>query len=62
MLKVGRRYDIMLYTVVISMKNSNALIAMAQVAQNAKNPYEAFANTSSIVSFPMFPTQWNYSS
>ena len=32
----------MLYTVVISMKNSNALIAMAQVAQNAKNPYEAF--------------------
>ena len=32
----------MLYTVVINMKNPNALIAMAQVAQNAKNPYEAF--------------------
>ena len=28
--------------VVINMKNPNALIAMAQVAQNANNPYEAF--------------------
>jgi len=30
------------FTVVIDMKNPNALIAMAQVAQNAKNPYAAF--------------------
>ena len=30
------------FTVVIDMKNPNALIAMAQVAQNANNPYEAF--------------------
>lgn len=30
------------FTVVINMRNPNALIAMAQVAQNAKNPYEAF--------------------
>ena len=28
--------------VVINMKNPNALIAMAQVAQNANNPYAAF--------------------
>lgn len=41
-LNVGRKCDIMYYTVVIKMKNPNALIAMAQVAQNAKNPYEAF--------------------
>ncbi len=41
----------MLYTVVISMKNSNALIAMAQVAQNAKNPYEAFCEYISICIF-----------
>ncbi len=32
----------MYYVVVINMRNSNALIAMAQVAQNAKNPYETF--------------------
>lgn len=32
----------MFITVVINMKNSNALIAMAQVAQNANNPYAAF--------------------
>lgn len=30
------------FTVVINMRNPNALIAMAQVAQNANNPYEAF--------------------
>ena len=30
------------FTVVIDMKNPNALIAMAQVAQNANNPYAAF--------------------
>lgn len=30
------------FVVVINMKNPNALIAMAQVAQNANNPYEAF--------------------
>ena len=28
--------------VVIDMKNPNALIAMAQVAQNANNPFDAF--------------------
>lgn len=32
----------MQFTVVINMRNPNALIAMAQVAQNADNPYEAF--------------------
>ena len=32
----------MQFTVVINMRNPNALIAMAQVAQNANNPYEAF--------------------
>ena len=32
----------MYITVVINMKNPNALIAMAQVAQNAHNPYAAF--------------------
>lgn len=32
----------MYFKVVIDMKNPNALIAMAQVAQNANNPYEAF--------------------
>ena len=32
----------MYITVVINMKNPNALIAMAQVAQNANNPYAAF--------------------
>lgn len=32
----------MYYTAVINMNNPNALIAMAQVAQNAKNPYESF--------------------
>ena len=32
----------MYFMVVINMRNPNALIAMAQVAQNAKNPYEAF--------------------
>ncbi len=46
------------FTVVINMRNPNALIAMAQVAQNANNPYEAFceyikycifSNTSSIM-------------
>lgn len=30
------------FTVVINMRNPNALIAMAQVAQNANNPYKAF--------------------
>lgn len=46
------------YKVVIDMKNPNALIAMAQVAQNGNNPYDAFceyikycifSNTSSIM-------------
>ena len=32
----------MRFTVVINMRNPYALIAMAQVAQNAANPYEAF--------------------
>ena len=32
----------MICKAVIDMKNPNALIAMAQVAQNANNPYEAF--------------------
>ena len=32
----------MFITVVVNMKNSNALIAMAQVAQNANNPYMTF--------------------
>lgn len=32
----------MCYTVVVNMKNPNALIAMAIVAQNVSNPYEAF--------------------
>lgn len=32
----------MYFTVVINMKNPNALIAMAQVAQNPNNPYETF--------------------
>lgn len=32
----------MYYMVVINMRNPNALIAMAQVAQNVNNPYEAF--------------------
>jgi len=32
----------MQFMVVINMRNPNALIAMAQVAQNANNPYEAF--------------------
>lgn len=32
----------MQFAVVINMRNPNALIAMAQVAQNANNPYEAF--------------------
>ena len=43
------------FTVVIDMKNPNALIAMAQVAQNANNPYAAFANTSSIAFFQLLP-------
>ena len=38
------------FTVVIDMKNPNALIAMAQVAQNANNPY-----TSSIAFFQLLP-------
>lgn len=32
----------MRFAVVINMRHPNALIAMAQVAQNANNPYEAF--------------------
>ena len=32
----------MQFAVVINMRNPNALIAMAQVAQNANNPYEVF--------------------
>lgn len=32
----------MYFMAVINMRNPNALIAMAQVAQNANNPYEAF--------------------
>ncbi len=32
----------MCFTVVINMRNPNALIAMAQVAQNANNPYDVF--------------------
>ena len=43
------------FTVVIDMKNPNALIAMAQVAQNAKNPMQRFANTSSIAFFQLLP-------
>lgn len=42
MLKNGEECDRMHLTAVINMKNPNALIAMAQVAQNANNPYEVF--------------------
>lgn len=41
-LKTGRGYVIMRIVVVINMKNPNALIAMAQVAHNASNPYASF--------------------
>lgn len=55
----------MYFTVVINMRNPNALIAMAQVAQNANNPYEAFceyikycvfSNVSSIMTLPEIKT------
>ena len=42
MLKTERKCGTMRFTVVINMRNPYALIAMAQVAQNAANPYEAF--------------------
>ena len=41
-MKEGSGYDTMFITVVINMKNPNALIAMALVSQNANNPYAVF--------------------
>lgn len=43
------------FTVVIDMKNPNALIAMAQVAQNAKNPYAAFCEYIKYCVFQLLP-------
>jgi hypothetical protein len=42
LLKRGRGHGKIYITVVINMKNPNALIAMAQVSQNANNPYATF--------------------
>ena len=41
-LKIVRGCGIMQFTVVINMRNPNALIAMAFVSQNSNNPYSVF--------------------